>query len=108
MRVPLLSRIDGSDPLDATYRMQLAARIGDALDQLPPYHRGVIVMREIEGLSYEEMAEAMGVSKGTIMSRLYHARQKMQRALTELYIETQGHAPPARATSEAVAEGEPE
>ncbi|MFO0675522.1 MAG: sigma factor-like helix-turn-helix DNA-binding protein [Polyangiaceae bacterium] len=36
-----------------------------ALDALPTYHRAVIVMREIEGLSYEEMAQVTGVSKGT-------------------------------------------
>ncbi len=41
-------------------------------------------MREVEGMSYEEMAEAMGISKGTIMSRLYHARRKLQRALKEV------------------------
>jgi RNA polymerase sigma-70 factor (ECF subfamily) len=44
-------------------------------------------MREVEGLSYEEMAEVMGVSKGTIMSRLFHARQKLQRALADCYDE---------------------
>jgi RNA polymerase sigma-70 factor (ECF subfamily) len=38
-------------------------------------------MREIEGMSYKEMADAMKVSKGTIMSRLHHARHKLQRAL---------------------------
>jgi hypothetical protein len=47
-------------------------------------------MREIEGLSYEEMAQAMGVSKGTIMSRLFHARQKLQRALVDCYEEQVG------------------
>ena len=65
-----------------------------ALDALPSYHRGVIVMREIEGLSYEEMAEAMGVSKGTIMSRLFHARQKLQKALADCYAEQIGAPPP--------------
>ena len=44
-------------------------------------------MREVEGMSYEEMAEAMNVSKGTIMSRLFHARQKLQRALADCYAE---------------------
>jgi RNA polymerase sigma-70 factor (ECF subfamily) len=44
-------------------------------------------MREVEGLSYEDMARAMGVSKGTIMSRLFHARQKLQRALADCYAE---------------------
>ena len=87
---PLLSRIEGSDPLDAVVRGQLAARIGAALDALPPYHRGVILMREVEGMSYDEMAEAMGVSKGTIMSRLFHARQKLQRALGDVYVENGG------------------
>jgi RNA polymerase sigma-70 factor (ECF subfamily) len=47
-------------------------------------------MREIEGLSYEEMAQAMGVSKGTIMSRLFHARQKLQKALADCYTEQIG------------------
>ena len=42
-----------------------------------------IIMREVEGMSYAEMAKAMNVSKGTIMSRLHHARQKLQRALGE-------------------------
>lgn len=87
---PLVSRIDGADPLDVVRRREIAARIQTALDALPPYHRGVIVMREIEGLSYEEMAVAMGVSKGTIMSRLFHARQKLQRALADCYEEQIG------------------
>jgi RNA polymerase sigma-70 factor (ECF subfamily) len=83
----LVSRIDGADPVDVVRRKEIAARIQTALDALPPYHRSVILMREVEGMSYEEMAEAMGVSKGTIMSRLFHARQKMQRALADCYAE---------------------
>jgi RNA polymerase sigma-70 factor, ECF subfamily len=90
---PLLSRIDGSDPADVVRRREIAARVQTALDALPPYHRGVIVMREIEGLSYEEMAQAMNVSKGTIMSRLFHARQKLQKALTDCYEEQIGKVP---------------
>ncbi len=51
-------------------------------------------MREVEGMSYDEMAQAMNVSKGTIMSRLFHARQKLQRALADCYREVCGeHAP---------------
>ncbi len=84
---PLISRIDGSDPLNVIRRREIAQRIQAALDELPPYHRGVILMREVEGMSYEEMAQAMGVSKGTIMSRLFHARQKLQRALADCYAE---------------------
>lgn len=83
----LVSRIDGADPIDVVRRKEMAGRIQAALEALPPYHRAVIVMREVEGMSYEEMAEAMNVSKGTIMSRLFHARQKMQRALADVYEE---------------------
>ena len=90
---PLLSRVDGSDPADVVRRREIAARLQVALEALPPYHRGVIVMREIEGLSYEEMAQAMGVSKGTIMSRLFHARQKLQKALADCYVEQIGPVP---------------
>lgn len=92
---PLLSRVDGSDPIDVVRRREIAGRLNAALEALPPYHRGVIVMREIEGLSYEEMASAMGVSKGTIMSRLFHARQKLQRALSDCYAEQIGAHPAA-------------
>jgi RNA polymerase sigma-70 factor (ECF subfamily) len=90
---PLVSRVDGSDPVDVVRRREIAARLQVALDALPPYHRGVIVMREIDGLSYEEMAQAMGVSKGTIMSRLFHARQKLQKALADCYVEQIGAIP---------------
>jgi RNA polymerase sigma-70 factor (ECF subfamily) len=90
---PFVSRIDGAEPLDAVHRQELAARLRAALDALPPYHRGVVLMREVEGMSYEEMAQAMNVSKGTIMSRLFHARQKLQRALADCYAEELGKPP---------------
>ncbi|MBL9022470.1 MAG: sigma-70 family RNA polymerase sigma factor [Myxococcales bacterium] len=93
----LVSRIDGADPIDVVRRKEMAARIQVALDALPWYHRAVILMREVEGLSYEEMAESMGVSKGTIMSRLFHARQKMQKALADVYAELDGAGPPSDA-----------
>jgi RNA polymerase sigma-70 factor (ECF subfamily) len=83
---PLLPASD-ADPYDVVRRGQLSLRISAALEQLPPYHRGVILMREVEGMSYEEMAEAMRVSKGTIMSRLFHARKKLQRALSDCHAE---------------------
>jgi RNA polymerase sigma-70 factor (ECF subfamily) len=91
--LPLLSRLDGADPADVVRRREIAARLQTALDALPSYHRAVIVMREIDGLSYEEMALALSVSKGTIMSRLFHARQKLQRALADCYREQFGAHP---------------
>lgn len=74
------------NPSKVIGRKELADRIQEAMLELPPYHQAVIIMREIEGLSYTEMAKIMKVSKGTIMSRLHHARQKLRRAL-EPYIE---------------------
>lgn len=91
-----VSRIDGADPVDVMRRQEIAERIQAALDELPPYHRAVILMREVEGMSYQEMAEAMDVSKGTIMSRLFHARQKLQRALADCYREHRDREPPAK------------
>jgi RNA polymerase sigma-70 factor (ECF subfamily) len=84
---PLVPQANDADPFDVVRRGQLSERIQHALDALPPYHRGVILMREVEGMSYEEMAEAMQVSKGTIMSRLFHARKKLQRALSDCHDE---------------------
>jgi RNA polymerase sigma-70 factor (ECF subfamily) len=85
-----VSRIDGADPIDVLRRKELQDRMRAAIDALPSYHKAVILMREVEGLSYEEMAEAMQVSKGTIMSRLFHARQKLQKALADCYDEENG------------------
>jgi RNA polymerase sigma-70 factor (ECF subfamily) len=92
--LPFVAHLDGADPVRAIERQQIAGRIAEALDALPSYHRTVILMREVEGMSYQEMADAMQVSKGTIMSRLFHARQKLQRALVDCYRENVGHEPP--------------
>jgi RNA polymerase sigma-70 factor (ECF subfamily) len=91
--LPFLSRFDGADPVDVVRRREIAARLNTALEGLPSYHRAVIVMREIDGLSYDEMATVMNVSKGTIMSRLFHARQKLQRSLSDYYREQIGVRP---------------
>ncbi|HEV8548347.1 MAG TPA: sigma-70 family RNA polymerase sigma factor, partial [Polyangiaceae bacterium] len=60
-----LARLADSDPESALRRRELSAVVGRAIEGLPPYHRAVILMREVEGMSYEEMAAAAGVSKGT-------------------------------------------
>jgi RNA polymerase sigma-70 factor (ECF subfamily) len=80
----LLPRILGGNPARALVDKQIRARIDQALDELSHNHRAVLVMRELEGLSYEDMAQAMSCSKGTIMSRLFHARRNMQKRLLDL------------------------
>lgn len=79
----LPARIAGH-PRHALMDKQIRVRIDAALDELSENHRAVLVMRELEGLSYDEMARVMGCSKGTIMSRLFHARRNMQRRLADL------------------------
>jgi RNA polymerase sigma-70 factor (ECF subfamily) len=77
----LVPHVTNANPGKAALRRELGGAIQAALQELPEHHRAVIVLREIEGMSYEEMAEALDVPKGTVMSRLFHARKKMQVAL---------------------------
>jgi len=58
-------------------------RITRALDSLTPQHREVIVLRELEGCSYKEIAAITGIPMGTVMSALSRARQQLQLALTK-------------------------
>jgi RNA polymerase sigma-70 factor (ECF subfamily) len=48
---------------------------------LPQEHRAVIVLREMQGMTYEEIAAALGVPRGTVESRLFRARQKLKEIL---------------------------
>jgi RNA polymerase sigma-70 factor (ECF subfamily) len=77
----ILATSMGNDPRENLLRRELAGKIQDALATLPEKHRTILVLREVEGLSYEELAERIGIHKGTVMSRLFHARKKMQSAL---------------------------
>lgn len=77
----VMPRMLDANPRKAVIRRELLEKVQIALAELPDIHQQVILLREIEGLSYEEMAEALDVPKGTIMSRLFHARKKMQAAL---------------------------
>lgn len=74
---------NSGDPAQMLKRREILDAVQDGLQYLSDKHRAVIVMRELQGMSYEEMAKAMGCSKGTIMSRLFHARKNMQKHLTE-------------------------
>lgn len=77
----LLPTVSREDPAQDLTRQELSGRIGAALGVLPEYHRAVILLREIEEMSYEEMSTVLNVPKGTIMSRLFHARRKLQQQL---------------------------
>lgn len=62
---------------------ELKGKLTQALGELSENHRSILLLRELEGLSYEELAKVLGIRKGTVMSRLFHARLKMQNKLRE-------------------------
>ena len=62
-------------------------RLGRALETLPPRFREVLVLRELEGCSYKEIATITAIPIGTVMSALARARQRLQRALTQPPVE---------------------
>jgi RNA polymerase sigma-70 factor (ECF subfamily) len=70
-------------PHKAALNAELKGKIEEALATLSENHRAILLLREVEGLSYEELARTLGIRKGTVMSRLFHARLKMQRKLRE-------------------------
>ncbi len=73
------------EPADRMSDKEIRLRIDEAIAKLSPEHRTAIVMREIDGLEYTEIAEQMGCSLGTVMSRLFYARKKLQALLKDVY-----------------------
>ena len=71
------------DPIEGLSREELRKRIDAALAKLSDKHRTVIVLYEFEQLEYREIAEKMGTSIGTVMSRLFYARKRMASLLKE-------------------------
>lgn len=62
---------------------ELRVKIEAALATLTPEHREVVVLKDVHGLAYKEIAEAVGCSIGTVMSRLHYARKKLQSQLQD-------------------------
>ncbi|MEE9385943.1 MAG: sigma-70 family RNA polymerase sigma factor [Nannocystaceae bacterium] len=79
--------VNAGDPSALLERKEILAAVQDSLRYLSDTHREIIVMRELQGMTYEEMAQAMKCSKGTIMSRLFHARKNLQKRLLERFDE---------------------
>lgn len=73
----------GLNPDRVYGRKELREKMLEALDTLSDKHRTILIMREVDGMSYEEMADALNISKGTVMSRLFHARKYFQDAIED-------------------------
>jgi RNA polymerase sigma-70 factor, ECF subfamily len=71
-------------PRDQLEHREREARFERAIAALPPKHRAVLALREIEGLSYDEIAETLGCQRGTVMSRLFNARRLLAQKLGDL------------------------
>lgn len=74
-----------NNPVNELEKKELYSILEKGLKKLSPEHRAVVVFRELEGLSYREIADIMDTSEGTVMSRLFYARKKLQEFLTPYY-----------------------
>src|SRR5580704_6113812 len=79
-----LLRAPGRSAMDEMLRAELGGRVRSAIGLLPPDQRMVIVLRYTEGLSYGEIAEALGCSSGTVASRLNRAHRTLERRLSRV------------------------
>ena len=73
---------DGIRPDKEALRGELRQMIFAAVDELPEMHRRTILLREVEDLSYKEIADVMKCTIGTVMSRLFYARERLRAKLT--------------------------
>ncbi len=75
------ARASQASPLDGVLDGEAQQLLNEALEALPADQRAVFVLRTVEEMSYREIADALELSSGTVMSRLYRAREKLVRAL---------------------------
>ena len=71
------------DPAANVAQSQMYKTIMDAVDTLPDDQKQVLILRELEEMPYKEIAEILGIPEGTVMSRLYYARRRLQDLLAE-------------------------
>ena len=70
-------------PDDITVTQEFVARIGKGMDRLSTKHREILVLRNIKNMSYEEIAVILGISVGTVKSRIARARESLRSKLGE-------------------------
>lgn len=84
---PVWLSANGVDPEGEFFDAIVDERIIDAIGALPEEFRSVVVLADVEGFSYAEIAELMDVPVGTVKSRLFRGRRRLQRALYEYAVE---------------------
>jgi RNA polymerase sigma-70 factor (ECF subfamily) len=83
----LYRSIQESDPEGAFFSQIVDAKVLEAIDALPPEFREVLVLSDIEGMRYGEIAETLQIPVGTVKSRLFRARHQLQSRLYEHAVE---------------------
>jgi RNA polymerase sigma-70 factor (ECF subfamily) len=83
-------------PVEQLERRELGRRLREAIGSLPPEQRAVLALYATGEMSYAEIAEALGVPIGTVMSRLYHARRRLHAMLPDLSAPAAGTAHDAK------------
>jgi RNA polymerase sigma-70 factor, ECF subfamily len=78
-------RSTAATPDRAIQKREMRRLVQDAIAQLPPKQRAVVLLKDIENFQYDEIAEILQCSVGTVMSRLYYGRQRLQGRLRSLY-----------------------
>ena len=73
----------GPLPVEILESRERRQAIRAAIDALPEHHRAVIVLREMDGMSYQDIAQAMGLTEGTVKSRINRARGRLRQLLLE-------------------------
>jgi RNA polymerase sigma-70 factor (ECF subfamily) len=71
------------DPLKSLLSSEFAHALARAVEKLPPEQKAVFILRVHEEMRYEEIADSLGISSGTVMSRLYRARSKLKEMLRD-------------------------
>ena len=74
----------GDSPDSELEREEVRGKITKAIDSLSTDHKEVVLLKEVEGMSYQEIADSVGCSTGTVMSRLFYARKKLKEILGDI------------------------
>ncbi len=81
---------DAVSPEENMEKAEIRSRVQEAISKLPPKFREVVVLHDIQGYDYREVAEILGISLGTVKSRLNRARNKLARELSGFWAESAG------------------
>jgi RNA polymerase sigma-70 factor, ECF subfamily len=87
------------DPMQSANKQELSARVEAAINSLSPVHRDVIVLHELQGLTYQEVAATLDVPVGTVKSRLSNAFRRLRDLLGGYVFEESHHEPTGQAAT---------